>query len=99
VPPASLLTVVTVVKPITLLVVGRLADTNPKSIMRLEDTGLQALSFECPPTLGDQEFQVWAAGAVIAAKRVAKAVLVYGAGTPARGGVLAALGASHVGVS
>lgn len=99
VPPASLLTVVTVVKPITLLVVGRLADTNPKSILRLEDAGLQALSFECPPTLGDQEFQVWAAGAVIAAKRVAKAVLVYGAGTPARGGVLAALGASHVGVS
>jgi hypothetical protein len=52
-----------------------------------------------PPDLGEAVFQAWAVATLTAAKRVAKSVLVYGAGTPARGGVLAALGASHVGVS
>jgi hypothetical protein len=98
VPPSVLISAVSLVKPFALLVVGRLTDTSPKAILRLEGTGLQALSFECPPDLGEPEFQAWAAGAVITAKRVAKAVLVYGAGTPARAGILAALGASHVSV-
>ena len=98
VPPSVLLSAVSLVKPFALLVVGRLADTDPKAILRLEGTGLQALSFECPSDLGEPEFQAWAAGAVIAAKRVAKAVLVYGAGTPSRAGILSALGASHVSV-
>lgn len=98
VPPSILQAAVALVKPFALLVVGRLTDTNPKAILRLEGTGLQALSFECPPDLGEAEFQAWAAGAVTAAKRVAKSVLVYGAGAPARAGVLAALGASHVSV-
>jgi hypothetical protein len=99
VPPAVLLSTISLVRPFALLVVGRLADTNPKAILRLEGIGLQALSFECPPDLGDAEFQAWAAAAVTSARRVARSVLVYGAGTPARGGILAALGASHVGVS
>lgn len=99
VPASVLLSTVSLVKPFALLVVGRIADTNPKSIGRLEGTGLQAVSFECPPDLGDAEFQAWAVATLTAAKRVAKAVLVYGAGTPARGGILAALGATHVGVN
>lgn len=99
VPPAILESTVALVKPFALLVVGRLADTNPKAILRLEGIGLQALSFECPPDLNDAEFQAWATATLTAAKRVARSVLVYGAGAPARGGILAALGASHVGVS
>jgi hypothetical protein len=99
VPPSILLSNVALVKPFALLVVGRLADTNPKSILRLEGTGLQAQSFECPKHVSDAEYQAWAVATLTAAKRVARSVLVYGAGTPARGGILAALGASHVGVS
>ena len=98
VPPSVLHSALALVKPFALLVVGRLIDTNPKAILRLDGTGLQALSFECPPDLGEPEFQAWAAGAVTTAKRVARSVLVYGAGTPARAGILAALGASHVSV-
>ena len=98
VPPSVLHAAVSLVKPFALLVVGRLADTNPKSILRLESTGLQALSFECPTDLAEPEFQAWAAGAVTMAKRVARSVLVYGAGTPSRAGILAALGATHVSV-
>ena len=99
VPPAILESTISLVRPFALLVVGRLADTNPKAILRLESIGLQALSFECPPDLNDAEFQAWAMVTLAAAKRVARSVLVYGAGTPARGGILAALGATHVGVS
>lgn len=99
VPPGILLSTVSLVKPFALLVVGRLADANPKAILRLEGTGLQALSFECPAGLNDAEFQAWAVPTVTAAKRVARSVMVYGAGTPSRGGILAALGATHVGVS
>lgn len=99
VPPSVLMSTVSLVKPFALLVVGRLADTNPKAILRLEGIGLQALSFECPKDVNDAEFQAWAVATLTAAKRVARSVLVYGAGTPARGGILAALGASHVGVS
>ncbi len=51
------------------------------SVELLFPPGLQALSFECPSDLGEAEFQTWAAGAVTAAKRVARSVLVYGAGS------------------
>jgi hypothetical protein len=98
VPPGVLHSAVSLVKPFALLVVGRLADTDPKAILRLDGAGLQAISFECPSDLGEPEFQAWAAGAVTTAKRVARSVLVYGAGTPSRAGILAALGASHVSV-
>ena len=98
VPPSVLLSVASLVKPFALLVVGCVADTNPKAILRLEGSGLQAVSFACPADLGEQEFQAWAAITLQAARKVARSVLVYGAGTPARAGILAALGASHVSV-
>jgi hypothetical protein len=76
--------------------VGRLMNTAPTAILRLEGAGLQALSFECPPGLGEAEFIGWATAAIGASKRVAKSVLVYGAKSAVQAGALAALGASHV---
>jgi hypothetical protein len=96
VPPSMLLAATSLLRPFTLLVVGRLSNTLPGAIGRLEGTGLQALSFECPKGLGDAEFVGWATQAVGAAKRVAKSVAVYGAGSPTRAGALASLGATHV---
>ncbi len=96
VPPGMLLAASSLLRPFTLLVVGRLAVTTPAAIARMEGTGVQALSFECPQGLGDSEFLAWASAAVGAAKRVAKSVLVYRAGNAARAGVLASLGATHV---
>ena len=91
-----LLAAAALLRPVTLLVVGRLSDTSPKAIARLEGAGMQALSFEGPPGLGDAEFLGWATAAVGAAKRVAKSVLIYRGGSPARAGALASLGATHV---
>ena len=96
VPPSMLLAAASLLRPFALLVVGRLAVTTPGAIARMEGAGMQALSFECPQGLGDAEFLGWAQGALGAAKRVAKSVLVYHAGNPTRAGALATLGATHV---
>jgi hypothetical protein len=96
VPPGALLAATSLVRPFTVLVAGRLLTPTPAVIHRLEGSGLQALSFDCPPGLGDAEFVGWASVTIAAAKRIAKSVLVYRAGSPKRAGLLASLGASHV---
>lgn len=96
VPPSALLAAVSLVRPVAVLVVGRLLTTTPAAIAQLQGTGLQALSFDCPHDLSDAEFVAWATGSIVAAKRVARSVLVYRATSARRAGLLATLGASHV---
>jgi len=96
VPPSALLAAASLVRPFTLLVAGRVVDTAPAAIARLEGAGLQAISFECPPGLGETEFIGWATVAIRAAKRVAKSVMIYRARSAKQAGTLASLGASHV---
>ena len=96
VPPSALLAATSLVRPFTLLVAGRLIDTGPRAIARLEGAGLQAVSFECPPGLGEAEFIGWATMAIRAAKRVARSVMIYRARSAKQAGTLASLGASHV---
>ncbi len=98
VPPGALLAATSLVRPFTLLVVGLVLNTAPAAIVRLEGSGLQALSFECPPGLGDTEFIGWATAAINASKRIAKSVMVYRAHSLKQAGALASLGASHVSV-
>jgi hypothetical protein len=98
VPPSALLAATSLLRPFTLLVVGRLMNTVPAAIVRLEGGGLQAVSFECPPGLGDGEFIGWATAAIAASKRIAKSVMIYRARSPKQAGTLASLGASHVSV-
>jgi len=98
VPPSALLAATSLLRPFTLLVVGRLLNTAPAAIVRLEGAGLQAVSVECPRGLGDAEFIGWATATIRAAKRVAKSVMVYRAATPKLAGTLASLGASHASI-
>jgi hypothetical protein len=99
VPPGALLAATSLLRPFTLLLVGRLMDTTPAAIVRLEGSGLQAVSFECPPTSGDAEFIGWAKAAIHASKRVAKSVMVYRAQSPKQAGMLASMGASHASIA
>ena len=96
VPPGALLAATSLLRPFTLLVAGRLMNTAPPAIIRMEGSGLQALSFECPEGLDDNELLQWATPTIRAAKRVAKSVMVYRAGSPRQAAALASLGASHV---
>src|SRR5579859_1473419 len=96
VPPGALLAATSLLRPYALLIVGKLTATSPAAITRLIGTGLQATSFDCPEGLGEAAFIGWANLAITAAKRVAKSVLIYRAGTAKLAGALASLGASHV---
>jgi hypothetical protein len=95
VPPGALLAATSLVRPFSLLVVGRLAGSSLATVERLRGAGLQALSLECPPGLGDAEFLGWASTTITAARKIAKSVLIYRAGTPKRAGALASFGATH----
>ena len=96
VPAGALLSASALVRPFSLLVVGRLNTPTPSSIARLTGAGLQALSFECPKNLGDAEFMGWAHTMIVPARKVARSILVYGVSSPQRAGALVSLGASHV---
>jgi hypothetical protein len=97
VPTNALLDVTSLVRPLSLLVVGRLTNPTPSALVRLAGAGFQALSFDCPPAaIGDAEFLGWANSTVTAARKVVRSVLVYHAGSTKRAGTLASLGATHV---
>ena len=53
VPPGALLAAASLVRPFSLLVVGRMTGATAASMERIKGAGLQALSFECPQGLGD----------------------------------------------
>ncbi len=97
VPTSALLAVTALLRPLSLLVVGRLSRPTASAFARLSGAGFQALSFECPhAVIGEAEFQGWASATLGAARKVARSVLVYRAGTMKRAGVLASLGATHI---
>ena len=97
VPTSALVAVTALLRPLSLLVVGRLTRPTASAVARLAGAGFQALSFECPHAgVGEAEFLGWASAALGAARKVAKSVLVYRAGTMKRAGALASLGATHI---
>ena len=99
VPQSALLAVTGLVRPLSLLVVGHMTGPTAGAFGRIAGSGFQALSFECPQAgVGDAEFLGWAGSTVAAARKAAKSVLVYGAGSMARAGALASFGATHVSI-
>lgn len=98
VPQSALTDVTTLIRPLSLLVVGRLANPTASAFARVAGAGFQALSLECPHSgqVGDAEFLGWATATVQAARRAARSVMVYRVGTMKRAGVLASLGATHM---
>lgn len=97
VPQSALVEVTSLVRPLSLLVVGRLAQPTASAMARVAGAGFQALSFECPHAqVGDAEFLGWASATLRAARKAAKSVMVYRAGSMKRAGALASLGATHV---
>jgi hypothetical protein len=96
VPPGALLAATSLLRPFTLLLAGRMSSSAPQAVIRMEGSGLQAVSFDCPPGLDDAELIQWATPTVRAAKRVAKSVMIYRAGSPRQAAALASLGATHV---
>jgi len=98
VPQSALTEVTSLIRPLSLLVVGRVSTPTANAFARVAGAGFQALSFECPHSsqIGDAEFLGWATASVNAARKAARSVMVYRAGTMKRAGALASLGATHM---
>jgi hypothetical protein len=99
VPTSALLAVTALLRPLSLLVVGRLTRPTASAFARLAGAGFQALSFECPHAgVGEAEFLGWASASLAAARKIARSVLVYRAGSMKRAGARASLGATHISI-
>jgi hypothetical protein len=98
VPPGSLLSAATLIKPFTLLVAGQLIDARDRRVAAYRNHGLNAVTIQCPSGLSDAEFEDWATPAVAAARRVARSVMVYGVETPRRAAQLRLIGATHASI-
>jgi hypothetical protein len=100
VPQVALLSAASLIRPFSLFVVGRLNTTppTPASLAQLRNSGLDALSFECPRHASEGEFTEWAKATIDGAKQIAKPVLCYGAGSAREAGMLALMGATHASV-
>jgi hypothetical protein len=63
----------------------------------LKDTGLKALSIQCPANIvGDAEFIGWLRNTVTTTARVTKSFMLYGCPNPRRAALAALIGATHV---
>ncbi len=100
VPQGPLLSVISLIKPSSILVVGHLAGDTPRVTGSLRDTGLQAISVTCPKNLaGDAEFLGWARDTVKSIRRVTRSVIVYGCDTPRRLAMAGLMEATHASLS
>ena len=99
VPAGALLAAVSLIKPFTLLTVGRLLAPTKTNLEGLRGAGLNAVSFDSPAGLSDPEFTAWARATLTVARGAVRSVLVYGVVTPRRAAELALLGASHASLS
>lgn len=99
-PQGALSAAVSLIRPFSLFVVGRLSSTppSPATVAQLKDTGLQALSLECPRRQGETEFIQWAEAAIHAARRATKSVLVYKTDSARYACLAGLMGATHASV-
>jgi hypothetical protein len=96
VPQVGLTEAISLIKPYCMFAIGHLRAAADHGLDSLRDAGLHAVSFEAPPGLvDDAEFLGWAKGAITAAKRIAKSVIIYRLDAPRHAGIVGLLGASH----
>lgn len=97
VPHVALLQAASLIRPHTLFVIGHLDSETPLGLGSLKDTGLKALSLQCPPNIiGDAEFIGWLRGVITSTHKVSKSLMLYGCPNPRRGALAALVGATHV---
>lgn len=95
VPQGQLLSVVSLISPYALFVVGRVGSLAPSDIARLKGAGLRALALEAPVEMEPAAFDRWAQMSISSARQVTRSVLIYDARTPRNAGAAALFGATH----
>lgn len=94
VPQGPLLSAVSLVRAVTLFVIGRMDSVNPSEFARFKGAGLQGLALGAP-TDEHTQFDTWAETSVRAAKQVVRSVLIYEADSARDAAVAGLLGATH----
>lgn len=94
-PQAQLQEAISIIRPMSLFVVGKIDNSALVVWGQLKSVGLRGLAFDCPPAEGRAEFLGWANATIARARGVAASVLLYG--LPSRDLVraLAEAGATH----
>jgi hypothetical protein len=96
VPPSALLAATSLIRPFCLFVVGKLNETPTGSLASLKDAGLQAFSYDWPPSLaGEAEFIGEMRHLVAATKTAVQTLIVYQLPSQRRAAIAAQLGATH----
>jgi hypothetical protein len=96
VPPGALLAAVSLIRPLSLYVFGRLSEPFTGSTSVLKGAGLHGLSVECPHSItGDAEFIGWAKGACAATRRVGKSAILYRLPSFRHAAIAALMGVTH----
>jgi hypothetical protein len=97
VPHVALVQASSLIKPHTLFVIGHLQAETPQALGSLKETGLKALSLQCPANIvGDAEFIGWLRSVITSTRRVSKSLMLYGCPNPRRAALAALVGATHV---
>jgi hypothetical protein len=98
-PHAQLQEAISLLRPLSLFVVGKIDAPAQVVWSHLKGVGLRGLGFDCPPIEGRAEFLGWAAAAIARARGVAPSVLLYGVPAMDLTSALATAGASHATVT
>jgi hypothetical protein len=94
-PHALLQEAISIIRPLSLFVVGKV-DTPAQLVWsHLKGVGLRGLGFDCPPTEGRAEFLGWATATIARARGVAPSVLLYAVPSMDLVRPLSEAGASH----
>jgi hypothetical protein len=94
-PHAQLQEAISIIRPLSLFVVGKIDAPSQVVWSHLKGVGLRGVGFDCPPAEGRAELIGWAQMAVARARGVAASVLLYGVPSMDLVGALATAGASH----
>ena len=94
-PHAQLQEAVSIIRPLSLFVVGKIDSPSQLVWSHLRGAGLRGLVFDCPPFEGDAVFLGWAKATTGKARTVASSVLFYGVPSIRFAPQLAEAGATH----
>ena len=96
VPPSALLAATSLIQPICLFVIGRLAAPPSANLAPIKDAGLSGFSIECPPGLvADGEVGEFARTVTAATRGVGRAVMFFGVAGPRQAAIASLYGVTH----
>ena len=95
VPPGALAEVIAVVKPLCVKVIGVVNEPRPGTLRIMKGLGLQGLSIDCPPCLGDSAFQTWLADMRLISRPVGRTLFAYRLQDARRAALASLAGITH----